>query len=158
MAKQSLVWTVLPNGFTEDKKSLRVSLLLSPHLEPQGEPEILGTFPDFFAGGGDWTTTLAKTKFILHFGGSSVSIAGDDFTGKNRIDEHIGKPEAEVWRALFSDKTLVLGYEFNDPSQKLVLSYPATAMDDLVSNLYRRLAVLAQDQLPTVTQILADPV
>ena len=158
MAKQSLVWTVLPNGFTEDKKSLRVSLLLSPHLEPQGEPEILGTFPDFFAGSGDWTTTLAKTKFILHFGGSSVSIAGDDFTGKNRIDEHIGRPEAEVWRALFSDKTLVLGYEFNDPSQKLVLSYPATAMDDLVSNLYRRLAVLAQDQLPTVTQILADPV
>jgi hypothetical protein len=55
MAKQSLVWTVLPNGFTEDKKSLRVSLLLSPHLEPQGEPEILGTFPDFFADGADWT-------------------------------------------------------------------------------------------------------
>lgn len=158
MAKQSLVWTVLPGGFTEDKKSLRVSLLLSPRLEPQGEPEALATFPDFFADSADWTTSLAKTKFILHFGGSSVSIAGDDFTGKNRLDDRLGKPESKVWRALFSAKTVVRDYQFNDPSQKLVLSYPAKAMDDLVSNLYRSLAVSAQDHLPTAAQILADPV
>ncbi len=157
MAKQSLLWTTVPNGYTEDDKSLRVSLLLSPRLDPAGEPELLATFPDFFADTGDWTATLAKTNFILHFAGTSVPIAGDDFTSKNRVDDRLGKPDAPVWRALFSAKTLVRGYQFNDPSNKLVLSYPATTMDNLLRNLYSRLAASAQDQLPTASQILGDP-
>ena len=36
MAKQTLVWTCLPNGLTEDGRGLRVSVLLSPRLDAQG--------------------------------------------------------------------------------------------------------------------------
>jgi hypothetical protein len=68
---------------------------------------------------------------------------------------NIGKPEAEVWRALFPTRPGSTGYGYD--RSEIGAIYPVTAMDDL-SNLYRRLAVLAQDQLPTVTQILADPV
>ncbi len=157
MAKQSLVWTTLPNGYTEDKKALRVSLLLSPRLDPEYEPEILAAFPDFFADGGDWTTTLANSKFTLHFAGASIDIAGNDFTSKNRMDERLGKPDSQVWRALFSAKTPVHGYHFNDPSKKQVLSYQAATIDSLVRDLYSRLAASAQDQLPTASQILGDP-
>jgi hypothetical protein len=156
MAKQSLIWTAVPNGYTEDKKSLRVSLLLSPRLDPEMEPEVLETFPDFYAAIGDWPTTLTKTNFIVHFAGTTVSIAGGDYDSKNRMDDRLGKPDSQVWRALFSANTPVHGYHFNDPSKKMVLSYQAVAVDDLVRDLYSRLAASAQDQLPTASQILSD--
>lgn len=157
MATQSLIWTALPNGFSNDMKSLRVSLLLSPRLDPEMEPEVLPTFPDFFAKDGDWPATLAKTTFTLHFAGTTVSIAGDDFVSPNRRDDRLGKADSQAWRALFSAKTPVRGYQFNDPSKKKVLSYSAQAVDGLIRDLYSQLAASAQDQLPTASQILSDP-
>ena len=38
MARQSLVWTALPNGYTPDGQWLRFSAFLSPRLHPQADP------------------------------------------------------------------------------------------------------------------------
>ena len=40
MAKQTTLWTALPNGYSDDGRSLRVSLLVSPRLEPDFEPHL----------------------------------------------------------------------------------------------------------------------
>ena len=71
MAKQTLMWTALPNGFTEDGLGLRVSLLLSPRLDPEAGEAMLKTFfPDFR----DWPALLARedTVFTVSYGGESV--------------------------------------------------------------------------------------
>ena len=61
MAKQSLLWTTLPNGYSDDGKSLRVSVLLSPRLDAEGDPQQLGTFGDFV----DWPVLLALMSHNL---------------------------------------------------------------------------------------------
>lgn len=153
MARQTLLWTALPNGYSDDGKSLRVSVLLSPRLDPEADPQELGSFPDFI----DWPTTVASTTFVIHYGAESVSIAGTDTTGKNRVDDQLGLADPDVWTALLTETTFVQGYAFRDLSTSSVLSYEASRMDDLVRNLYSRLAASAQDQLPKVSAILGDP-
>src|SRR4051794_22003006 len=96
MGKQTLLWTTLPNGYSEDGRSLRLSLLVSPRLEPDGDPR-LQTFPDFV----DWPATLRRAKFVLHFGGDEVSVAGNDFAGPIRIADGLGVADSQVWTTLF---------------------------------------------------------
>ena len=56
MAKQTLNWTALPNGYdSDDRRLLRLSVLVSPRLEPDGGSSRLDQFPDFV----DWPATLA---------------------------------------------------------------------------------------------------
>jgi hypothetical protein len=149
MAKETLLWTALPNGYTDDGKSLRISILLSPRLEPDFDP-YLGRFPDFI----DWPATLATSRIALRFGGKAVTV-GD---GNAEIDDSIGLPDSDVWKALFPDPTkmFVRGFAFRDLSKHGVLSYAAADMHDMVRNLYGRLAASAGDQLPTVSTILSD--
>lgn len=159
MAKQSLLWTALPNGYSDDEKSLRVSLLLSPRLDPENVPldpdapeQQLAAFPDFV----DWPHTLAQAKFVIRFGVQSVTIAGSKFTGPNRIDKHHAAPDSKTWRALLPGSTFVRGHEFRDLSAHSVLSFEAAKIDGLVSDLYSRLASSAGEQLPTASTILSD--
>src|SRR5438477_8152279 len=152
MAKQTVLWTALPNGYSDDGVSLRVSLLVSPRLEPDFDPH-LESFPDFV----DWPATLAKARFIIHFGASQVSIAGNDVAGATRIDDRLGMPDSNAWTALLPDTSFVRGFQFRDLSKHAVLSYPAADMDALVRGLYSQLAATTLDQLPTAATFLTDP-
>ncbi len=153
MAKQTTLWTALPNGYSEDGRSLRVSLLVSPRLEPDFDPQ-LENFPDFV----DWPATLARSRFVLRFGaGAAVTIAGDDLAGPTRIDDRLGLADSAIWTALFPQTTIVHGFHFRDLSQHSVLSYPAADMEALVRGLYSQLAASASDQLPTAATFLDDP-
>ena len=59
MAKQSLIWTALPNGYSDDGASLRVSVLLSPRLDAEADAEVLKSFfPDWE----DWPKTLEELE------------------------------------------------------------------------------------------------
>src|SRR5438477_9508688 len=145
MARQTILWTALPNGYSDDGKSLRVSLLVSPRLEPDFDPH-LESFPDFV----DWPATLAQSRFTLHFGASNpVTISGNDFDGLTKIERRLGRFDSSVWTALFPKTTFVRGFEFRDLTQHEVLSYPAADVDAMVQNLYTKLAASAGDQLPT---------
>src|SRR6266545_503363 len=150
MAKQALLWTALPNGYTSDGKSLRVTALLSPRLDAAGDPHELSSFPDFV----DWPVTLAHATFVVSFGGSPVKIAGSDTTSASRVDTTLGGPDTSTWTALFPGTTFVKDFGFENLESKLVLSYPAADIDELVRKLYSALAASAQEQLPKVSDIL----
>jgi hypothetical protein len=152
MAKQAINWTALPNGYSDDGKSLRISLLVSPRLEPDSD-ESLKAFPDFV----DWPATLAQSHFVLNYGaGPPVKIAGNANKGRTRVDNRIGTADSKVWRALFPPQTFVQGFEWRDLTHHTVLSYAAAEMDNLVRDLYSRLAASAVDQLPTASTFLGD--
>jgi hypothetical protein len=152
MAKQSILWTALPNGYSDDHQSLRVSLLVSPRLEPDLEPQ-LKSFPDFV----DWPATVAQSRFVLHFDGQpEVSVGGQDFIGPTRIDDRLGLPDSDVWTKLFPATTFVRGFQFRDLTSHSVLSYPAAELGALVRDLYSNLAAGALDQLPTASTFLSD--
>ncbi len=153
MAKQTTLWTALPNGYSDDGRSLRLSVMVSPRLEPSANPE-LQEFPDFE----DWPATLAQARFTVHFGAApAVTISGHDFQGPTRVGDRLGLPDSVVWTALFPKETFVQGFQFRDLSQHSVLSYPAVEMDALVRGLYSRLAASASDQLPEASAFLDDP-
>ena len=152
MAKQTTLWTALPNGYTEDRKSLRISLLVTPRLEPDDDRR-LKAFPDFV----DWPATLLETRFELKFGGGpTVPINGNDFEGRTRIDDRLGLPDSEVWRTLFPPRTLVRGFEYRDLSDHSVLSFPAADLDSAIRGLYSDLAASTLDQLPTAATFLTN--
>jgi hypothetical protein len=150
MAKQTTLWTALPNGYTEDRRSLRISLLVTPRLEPDADRR-LRAFPDFV----DWPATLLQTRFELSFsGGPTVTIKGNDFAGRTRIDDRLGLPDSGIWQALFPPSTRVHGFEYRDLSDHSVLSYPAADLDDAIRGLYSDLAASTLDQLPTAATFL----
>ena len=70
MAKQSLLWTALPNGYSKDGESLRVTALLSPRLDAGAAPAQLSSFGDFL----DWPATVRNSAFVVTFGGAPASI------------------------------------------------------------------------------------
>ena len=155
MARQSLMWTALPNGFTADGTSLRVSVLLSPRLEPQTQPNTLSTFfPDWE----DWPATLSNATFTIAMnGGGGVSIPLSQTTGPNRVDiTKYGAPDSAVWKALFQKTLFVRPYEYKDLSSNPVLSYDTVALVATIRGLYRRLAAAATGDMPKVSDIVDD--
>lgn len=153
MAQQSILWTALPNGYTADRKSLRVSVLASPRLDPQGSPKRLTTFPDF----ADWPATVAASTFTIEYAGQSVAIAGNELAAANRVDTSLGTGESATWKALFPGTTFVRPFEFTDLSSNHVVSYDTGEIESLVRSLYTDLARNAGDGLPQVSDFLDDP-
>ena len=151
MARQSLVWTALPNGYTADGSALRLSVLLSPRLDPQADPPQLDSFfPDWQ----DWPQTLRKASFAVTCNGTTVSVAGDGSGTTNRLDDRLGLADSATWGALFMSGLLVRGYAFTDLSDRTVQSYDAAATAGLVQSLYRGLALQADDNMPVVTDFI----
>src|SRR5690242_7754775 len=98
MAQQSLLWTALPNGYTDGRAGLRVSVMLSPRLDPQADkPRLASFFPDWK----DWPATLARATFTISYGGTSVSIPATQMAGRVRVDDTLGIADSAVWGALF---------------------------------------------------------
>jgi hypothetical protein len=153
MAQQSLIWTALPNGYTPDGNSLCLSILLSPRLDPESEPQLLQTFfPDWE----DWPKRLRDARFDITFNGQTVSVRGDDTTGPNRVDTRLGLAESDVWQALFKHDLSVRSFMYKDLSNNAVLSYDTVAMAEMVENLYRDLARATGDNMPLVSDIVED--
>jgi hypothetical protein len=151
MAQQSLVWTALPNGYSTDGKFLRLSVLLSPRLEPQADPQRLDSFfPDWE----DWPKTLSQARFAVSCNGASVTVPGDGSGTVNRLDNRLSLPDSATWRALFAPDLFVRGYAFTDLSGHSVRTYDAGAMADFVQSLYRNLALRADGNMPLVSDFL----
>lgn len=153
MARQSLMWTALPNGFTPDGASLRMSVLLSPRLEPGSDPPTLASFsPDWT----DWPAALAQATFEIRLGTKTVTVPMAQTAGPNRVGDVYGLPDSSIWTALFTPQLPVRGYVFTDLKNTRVLSYDTVAVHDLVRGLYAGLARTAGDDLPTVSALVED--
>jgi hypothetical protein len=107
MAKQTLMFTLLPNGITSNS-TLRLSVYLSPRLE-QGAT--LAAFPDFL----DWPGNI-----YAH------GLAFDIVCGANKATVSAQKPalHADIWKEIFESDTYVAPFQMPDYDKRLVVSYP----------------------------------
>ena len=154
MARQSFIWTALPNGYTADGRALRLSVLLSPRLDPEADPPHLASFfPDWQ----DWPATLRQARFEFTYNGQTIAVRGDDLAGDARIDDRLGTADSAVWIALFKKSQFVRGFAYKDLSNNAVLSYDTVAVHDLVQGLYKDLARTAGDDRPLVSDIADEP-
>lgn len=93
MAKQSLKWTVLPNGVRNGKA--QVSLFLTPRLVAMGD-STLAEFPDF----ADWPAKVAAATFRLRFGTAAPAVA-------TRVSPDPDPLSSALWKAIMRPGTFV---------------------------------------------------
>jgi hypothetical protein len=107
MARQTLIFTVLPNGRTA-RNTLRLSIYLTPRLE-QGAT--LADFPDLL----HWPSRIQQSGlgFRLICGGNTADASA------NR-----GVLRPDVWNAIFPPETFVEPVAIPDYDQRLIVSYP----------------------------------
>lgn len=154
MSTQSFVWTCLPNGLTPDRRGLRVSVLVSPRLDAQGDPPELATFPEWL----DWPQTFRDATLTFFIGGQKIARRSiGSHPGVEGPDPSSDIADSAVWKALFHRKVGVAGYQLNkDILQSEILSHSATDIHDLVRDLYRDLAVRTGRNLPKIGVDLLD--
>lgn len=154
MPRQSLMWTVLPGGRTPEGDGLRLSVLLSPRLDPLADPPRLSSFfPDWE----DWPATLARATFRFDYGGTVATIPATQTAGPDRVDTALGPADSAVWRAIFPGDLFVRGFQFEDLADRTVLSYDTNAVAGLVRDLYGKLGAAAGDDLPLVSDFVDNP-
>jgi hypothetical protein len=138
MAKQSILWTVLPYGRVKDGEHagrLRVSVVVAPRLIPEAADEQrLEAFPAFL----NWPKTLATVKFSLKVGASEAALMP------------VSQADPSLWQKLFSKQTPVAGFQFMDMSQVNLRSYPVRNVLGFLRRHYGRLAVQASSNHPTL--------
>lgn len=138
MAKQMILWTVLPYGRVEEgpmQGRRRVSIVVSPRLTPQAADEqVLKAFPEFL----DWPATLAAAKFRLSLGAVSVGLTP------------LNGGDSKLWAKLFDEQTPVAGFQFKDMSKVNLRSFPVRNVLGFLRRHYGRLAVQSTSTHPTL--------
>jgi hypothetical protein len=139
MSTRQIIWTVLPNGATHvgGKTYLKLSLFISPRLR-SAHDTLLKDF-DF----NHWPVTLGKAKFDLRF------ISGTRSHDVRAVhDPSSPRAEDTIWRYLFHDDTFVRGYEFDDLSNRFIVTHPAADIRGFVRSTYQNLVSGSPNELP----------
>jgi len=138
--KQTILWTALPNGIANGQ--LQLSVFVSPRLHTdEGLPRpTLDQFGDFK----NWPDKIKGMKFTVQFEGQQSLDA-------TRVG---AAPEAELWSALFKDSTYVEPYQFDDFSNRPVISHPVLQLDSFVKSQYQSIGAASPTRLPSRTIIL----
>ncbi len=138
MAKQTILWTVVPYGRVPDGPLAgrwRVSIVVSPRLTPQAASEqVLKAFPEFL----DWPQTLGQAKFGLRIGADTVGLVP------------LSTPDPGLWKKLFGPQTPVAGFVFKDMSKVNLRSYAVRNVLGFARKYYGKLAVQAASNHPTL--------
>jgi len=133
MLTQRVVWTALPNGFTEDRRRLRISLVVSPRLVDDEHPESeLSFFPDWL----DWPSIAQDARYEMVLNNATVPATV------------VSTPDSATWRRIFPSDTPVTSRVFEDRRDTKVLGFPVADVERDMADLYGRLAVEAADELP----------
>jgi hypothetical protein len=136
MAKQTILWTVLPYGRVSEGRfagRFRISAMVAPRLTPESAGEqSLAAFPEFV----DWPATLAGARFSLLIGSDSVRLAP------------LSKPDSALWAKLFDKQTPVAGFQFKDMSKVNLRSYALRNVLGFLRRHYGRLAVQSSPNHP----------
>lgn len=122
--KQTIVWTMLPNGVAESGR-LRVSVFISPRLESDASYPTLADFENFAA----WPATVSNLEFRCAIDGSAAEteVVGD-------------APDVELWDRLFPPSTFVRPFQLEDHSNRFIHSYPAATVLQAIRATYGELA------------------
>lgn len=139
MAKQTILWTVLPAGWASPDADYGgealVSVVVSPRLTPQAAAEqVLAAFPEFL----DWPDTLSGASFKLQLAAGSLPLIP------------LSNPKSELWKKLFRPETPVAGFQFKDMSKVNLHSYAVRNVLGFVRRHYAGLAVQSASNHPTL--------
>lgn len=124
-AEQTAIFTVIPRGLSAAGDTMPVSVLVSPRL--RGEDR-LGAFPDWLA----WTRRLKDEGLTLTLGCNGGSFAAS-------IDTEILRPE--LWEQLFNEETLVRSHQFDDYSERGIISYSVRQALSALKSVYQEASV-----------------
>lgn len=140
MAKQTFIWTALPNGIRDGY--LHLSTILTPRLtSTRNKPTLEQEFQDLV----NWPQTLANMSFRVQFA-----------NGPTYEAERVGSPpDPDLWRALFVPGTYVRSYK-SEEGTSTVVSYPVRNLLGYVTDRYRKLALEYPTRLPPASRLL-DP-
>jgi len=134
MAKQTILFTVLPRGLTVNPATFPVSVFVSPRLQ---DGDRLGQFPDWL----DWTGRLRDGGLQLTFGCGAR---------KQTLSVNTAPLRPDLWRAMFDEQTFVRSREFNDYTDRAIFSYPARVALSVLKSTYQQagLALALPDRDP----------
>lgn len=124
MAKQTILFTVMPRGVSIVSATVPVSVYVSPRLYGDTEEAKLKEFQDWL----QWTRRLKEDGMSLTFQCNSV-----DFNAPVATD--LLKPE--LWRAIFKADTLVRSHTFDDFTDHKIVSYSTRNALSLLKGLYQ---------------------
>lgn len=140
--KQTIMWTVLPNG--RNNEILKLSVLISPRLERQANSRqrqnshTLNDFSDFL----DWPETIRNTTF-------KMTLQGRDYSAMPIIDNL----DSALWKVLFKSTDFVRPYVFQSLATITPISYPVDKVLATVKRPYIDKRLTVMDRLPHVREI-----
>lgn len=141
MQRQTLLWTLLPNGRVGNR--LRVTAFLSPRLD-SNEPakSKLAGWSDFWnAEKGHWPAIAAALKFSVSFDGGAQKVPCQSMSSG---------PDPVLWGKIFRADTYVKPFAFTDLSKRMIVSFPAAVLGFAVEGVYASLAGQGGTELPSL--------
>src|SRR3954471_18060382 len=118
---QAILVTVVPRGVAVDRDMLPISLVVTPRLRGSDR---LGAFPDWQL----WTERVrdAGLTFTISCAGRALAFESDP-----------GSLSPALWHGLFNADTFVRSHEFDDYSERSVLSYPVRQTLSTLKRIYQ---------------------
>lgn len=136
---ESGIWTVLPNGFDEDRGLLRATLFFSPRLRNDGPARRpLTDFPLV----SHWPEVVRDLGLLLDLDALGVVEA--------KWDEESLEPSPDVWAQVFRGVEVV-DHAFTDLSDRTVHSFPANDVARDLLGTYADVGSASPTALPPVT-------
>lgn len=132
MEKQTIIWTVLPDGIQDGKA--RLSVVISPRLQADDDQERpLQVYPDFI----DWPRKIQGAGFQVLVSGQVVPA------------DVAGNTAPELWRALFpAQTTFVKPHVYADLRGRPFVRFPAAELYDKIKQHYTDAALAFTAGLP----------
>jgi hypothetical protein len=124
-ASQTIIVTVVPRGVAVDAETLPISLFLTPRLRGADR---LGAFRDWQL----WTQLVRDEGLTL-----TISCAGRALA----FTSDPAPLAPELWAGLFNADTSVRSHEFDDYSERAVLSYPVRETLSALKRIYQEAGV-----------------
>src|ERR1700722_8408761 len=100
MKKQTLIWTLLPNGIRASDGALLFSALVTPRLQSSATSPTVSLFPDWV----DWPAACRSMRFsLVHSGGRTVPAtvvsAAPDSPGWQRLVAAGARVDSWAWKS-----------------------------------------------------------
>lgn len=147
MSKQTITWTVLPNGVTPGLDMVRFSVHVAPRLLPEPAPGTLEGFPDWL----DWPARVSPAAFQLEF----PDILDQAGSPVRATATRVSKPESRRWTALFTRTSRVEGHAQTRFTRRRIRSYPTRHVRDFVNQRYGRFGARSPERFPTLDELAA---
>ena len=150
--KTTLWWTTLPGIiFDSTKKTLNLSVMISPRLTTVSDQGELKDFPKFISGTKDgpitwtWPETVTGLQFQVEIdNGSTYNIKQTDI---------VSTPNPEWWKKLFAYNTKVKKYKssLNYLEDRKKISYPIKQINSFLNQEYQKIALRSYSKIPDST-------